>query len=245
MDRRAHAGWALRRFGGDQVVVAAWLLSTRSLPGRRPCPCHTSANPRILRACAADSRRGGAGECLEEAADDASGQGARTLDGGDSCFDPEDHRRRRAEAGSKGRAEARRAAASGRESAAATAAKAGTCAAASAAMKQDDIDAMLAGLDEPEPAPPPRAERPVGRGRARTHRGDAGAAVLPQDRRDAGRRVRRAGRATASPPSRRAPRLRRRRRRSCRPRPQPRSIPRSMRSPKPCWCRTPRRSRIW
>ena len=25
---------------------------------------------------------------------------------------------------------------------------------------QDDIDAMLAGLDEPEPAPPPRAERP-------------------------------------------------------------------------------------
>jgi cell pole-organizing protein PopZ len=29
-----------------------------------------------------------------------------------------------------------------------------------AAMKQDDIDAMLAGLDEPEPAPPPKAERP-------------------------------------------------------------------------------------
>jgi len=29
-----------------------------------------------------------------------------------------------------------------------------------AAMKQDDIDAMLAGLDEPEPAPGPKAERP-------------------------------------------------------------------------------------
>ena len=29
---------------------------------------------------------------------------------------------------------------------------------APAAMKQDDIDAMLAGLDEPEPAPPPKAE---------------------------------------------------------------------------------------
>jgi cell pole-organizing protein PopZ len=27
-----------------------------------------------------------------------------------------------------------------------------------AAMKQDDIDAMLAGLDEPEPAPPPRPQ---------------------------------------------------------------------------------------
>ncbi len=27
-----------------------------------------------------------------------------------------------------------------------------------AAMKQDDIDAMLAGLDEPEPAPPPKAQ---------------------------------------------------------------------------------------
>src|SRR5436190_2649451 len=27
---------------------------------------------------------------------------------------------------------------------------------APAAMKQDDIDAMLAGLDEPEPAPPPK-----------------------------------------------------------------------------------------
>jgi cell pole-organizing protein PopZ len=29
---------------------------------------------------------------------------------------------------------------------------------APAAMKQDDIDAMLAGLDEPEPAPPPKPE---------------------------------------------------------------------------------------
>ena len=40
------------------------------------------------------------------------------------------------------------------------AAKARTRAPPPAAMKQDDIDAMLAGLDEPEPAPPPRAERP-------------------------------------------------------------------------------------
>ena len=116
------------------------------------------------------------------------------------------------------------------------------------AMRQADIDAMLSTLNA---AAPPAVRGAAGAGHPRTDRidGDRRAVTaerqLPHHRRAIRRGVRRAPLRTGARSAAAAHCHVRGRRAALVGDQRRRSIPRSTRSRRPCWCRMPARSRIW